>query len=331
MFYEKGEGGEVLCSLCSHRCRIKDSKRGICGVRENRQGVLYSLVYRKLVSRTVDPIEKKPLFHFLPGSSSYSIATVGCNFRCRHCQNADIAQLPHDLGRIIGEDVAPEEIVREAARRDCSSISYTYTEPTIFFEYAYETAGLAHAQGIRNIFVSNGYITEEATRCIAPYLDGINIDLKGPEPFYKRICGAHLEPVVQTIRTMHELGIWVEVTTLVIPSLNDGDDELRQMAEIIADIDISIPWHISAFHPAYRLMHKPRTPAGTIQRARQIGIQAGLKYVYVGNLPGRNGEDTLCPQCGRVLTKRIGYTVTQNLISQGRCPDCGGYMDGVWS
>jgi pyruvate formate lyase activating enzyme len=331
MLYQKSEDSEVVCNLCHHRCKIKDTKQGICGVRENRQGILYSLVYRKLISQAVDPIEKKPLFHFLPASTSLSIATVGCNFRCRHCQNADIAQMPHDLHRILGEDVAPEAIVKDAAKRGCESISYTYTEPTIFFEYAYDTARLAHEQGIRNVFVSNGYMTEEAVDLIAPYLDAINIDLKGLEPFYKKICGAHMQPVVENIRRMHKLGIWVEVTTLVIPTLNDGDDELRKLAEIVAGIDPCIPWHISAFHPSYRLLDKPRTSSSIIRRAREIGTEAGLRYVFEGNLPGEKGENTYCYQCGELLIERICFTVIRNRIQNGACPDCGTVIDGVWS
>lgn len=331
MLYQKTRGNEVLCNLCSHRCRIKDSKRGICGVRENRQGVLYSLVYRKLISRAVDPIEKKPFFHFLPGSRSLSIATVGCNFRCRHCQNSDIAQMPHDLHQILGEDISPEEIIRECRTRQCRSISYTYTEPTIFFEYAYDIAKPAHEVGIRNVFVSNGYMTGEAIEVIAPYLDAVNIDLKGLDPFYKKICNARMEPVIETIRRMHELKIWVEVTTLVIPSLNDSDEELRQLAEILAGIDCSIPWHLSAFHPCYRLLDKPGTPAETIRRAREIGIQAGLKHVYVGNLSGEQGENTFCTRCHQLLVERTGYTIMQNRMIKGKCPDCGILIDGVWS
>jgi pyruvate formate lyase activating enzyme len=331
MLYEKGKESAVRCHLCCHRCKIKEGKRGICGVRENREGILYSLVYRKLISQAVDPIEKKPLFHFLPGSLSFSIATVGCNFQCRHCQNADIAQLPKDLHRIVGEDVSPETIVGAAKHRNCETISYTYTEPTIFFEYAYEIAQLARQKGIRNVFVSNGYMTPEATDRIGPYLDAINIDLKGLEPFYKKVCGAHLQPVVDSIKKMHDLGIWVEVTTLVIPSENDSDGELETLAGLIASVDRSIPWHISAFHPAYRMTDKPRTPAATIQRARRIGQKAGLQYVFVGNLPGLGGENTVCPRCRESVLERLGFTIVRNLLVNGKCPHCHGDIFGVWS
>ena len=331
MFYKRTQGDEIICNLCYHRCRIKESKRGICCVRENRKGILYSLVYGRLISRAVDPIEKKPLFHFLPKSSSFSVATVGCNFSCRNCQNADIAQMPQDLKRIDGEEVTPNEIVRKAKERGCESISYTYTEPTIFFEYAFETAMLAQEQRLRNVFVSNGYMTDEAVKLIAPYLDAINIDLKGSESFYRHVCGARMQPVVDNIKLMKELGIWVEVTTLVIPTLNDSEDDIRKIAEIIAGIDSSIPWHISAFHPAYKLLDKPATPAETILRARDIGIESGLRYVYVGNLPDAKGENTHCYECGQLLIERIGYVITQNLVSDGKCPYCSTQMDGVWS
>ncbi len=328
--YQRLEEDQVLCNLCHHRCRIKESKRGICAVRENQGGRLISLVYGKIISRAVDPIEKKPLFHFLPGSASYSIATVGCNFRCQHCQNAEIAQLPRDRNLIVGEEVAPEKIVADALRRRCRSISYTYTEPTIFFEYAHDTAQLAQKAGIQNVFVSNGYMSEEAVELMAPWLNAINIDLKGPESFYRDICGAHLTPVVENIRGLHALGIWVEVTTLVIPSLNDGAESLQNLAETLAAISPDIPWHISAFHPAYHLLDKPRTPAKTIRRAREIGLAAGLHHVFVGNLPGEQGEGTTCHGCGECLIERTGYRILKNRVTNGGCPECKTPVAGVW-
>ncbi len=330
MLYERLKDDQVLCNLCHHRCRIQDSKRGICAVRENRGGRLVSLVYGKLISRAVDPIEKKPLFHFLPGSTSYSIATVGCNFHCHHCQNAEIAQLPRDRNIILGDNVAPEEIVSDAIRRGCRSISYTYTEPTIFFEYAHDTARLALEAGLRNVFVSNGYMTAEAVDVMVPWLHAINIDLKGPESFYRDVCGAHLAPVVENIRRIHAQGIWVEVTTLVIPSLNDGPETLRHLAETLAAISPDIPWHISAFHPAYHLLDKPRTPPATIRRAREIGLAAGLHHVFVGNLPGEAGESTHCHRCGICLIERTGYRISSACVVQGKCPDCDAPVAGVW-
>ncbi|RKY62706.1 MAG: AmmeMemoRadiSam system radical SAM enzyme, partial [Candidatus Latescibacterota bacterium] len=226
--YERLEDGKVRCFLCNHRCTVSQGDRGICGVRENRDGVLYSLVYGIPIAQHVDPIEKKPLFHFFPGSRAYSIATVGCNFRCLHCQNYDISQMPKDHGKIVGEEASPEDVVRAAMRTGCRSISYTYTEPTVFFEFAFEAARLAHGRGLYNNFITNGYMTPEALYDIAPFLDAANVDLKAfREDFYRKICGARLQPVLDSLKLMKHLGIWVEVTTLVIPGLNDDDAQLR--------------------------------------------------------------------------------------------------------
>jgi len=332
MFYEKSEGKLVNCNLCSHRCRkIADSKRGICGVRENRDGKLYSLVYGKAVARSVDPIEKKPLFNFLPGSRSYSIATVGCNFRCEHCQNYDISQMPKERGTIVGEDVPPEEIVSAAKRNRCESIAYTYTEPTIFFEYAYDTAKLAKKEGIKNVFVTNGYITPKALKEISPYLDAANIDLKSfSDEFYRKICGARLQPVLDSIRLYKGLGIWIEITTLIIPSLNDSEEELRKIAEFISEVGEDTPWHISQFYPTYKLIDLPRTPVATLRKAREIGLEAGLKYVYEGNVPGEDGESTYCPNCGKLLIHRFGYHIKENKIKNSKCTYCGAEIDGLY-
>ncbi len=331
MFQEAKEGGKVLCGLCSHRCLISDGKRGICAVRENRNGVLYSLVYDKVIAQNIDPIEKKPLFNFLPGSLSYSIATPGCNFRCLHCQNADISQLPRDhQGTVLGMEAPPEAIVAAARRRRCASISYTYTEPTVFFELAFDTAQLAAEAGLKNVFVSNGYSTPEALRTIKPYLHAANIDLKGfTEEFYRKVCGAKLQPVLDSIRLYKELGIWIEITTLVIPGHNDSEDELRKIAEFIQSVGEEIPWHVSRFHPTYKLIDQPITPAATLGRARQIGLDAGLRYVYEGNIPGE-GEETACPACRKTVVKRMGFNVLENRVKDGTCGYCGEKMDGVW-
>jgi len=331
MFQEQGEEGKVRCGLCSHRCVILPGKRGICSVRENRDGVLYSLVYDRVIARNIDPIEKKPLFHFLPNSLSYSIATPGCNFRCKHCQNADISQLPHDRGgMVLGDDITPQAIVASAVKSRCASISYTYTEPTIYFELAYDTARLAAESGLRNVFVTNGYITAEALREISPYLHAANIDLKGySDVFYKKICGARLQPVLDSIRLYKELGIWIEITTLVIPGHNDSEDELKGIADFIRSVGQDIPWHVSRFHPTYKLIDQPLTPLKTLQRARQIGIDAGLRYVYEGNIPGE-GEDTLCWNCKETLIERVGFSVEANNIEQGKCGYCKAAVDGVW-
>jgi len=331
MLYEKLSEGKVKCNLCNHRCTIKDGSYGICGVRQNVDGSLFTLVYDRIISSHIDPIEKKPLFQFYPGSTAYSIATVGCNFTCRHCQNSDISQLPREKkGYIVGEKMGPEEIVREAHSSGCKSIAYTYTEPTIFFELAYETAQRAHDKGIKNIFVSNGYMTPEALKEISPYLDGINIDLKSfTEKFYKEICGGRLEPVLDNIKLAKRLEIWVEVTTLIIPTLNDSQDELRQIAEFLRDVDSNIPWHISQFYPTYQMINLPRTPVETLHMAREIGIETGLHYVYEGNVPGRGNENTYCHQCGELLIERWGYSIVKNTIKDGHCPSCQGFVAGV--
>jgi len=331
MLYEKLGDGRVRCNLCAHRCVIAPGRRGICGVRENRDGTLYSLVYGKAISLAVDPIEKKPLFHFLPGSRAYSVATVGCNFHCLNCQNYAISQYPREhSGRIIGEDVSPSEIVADAIAHGCQTIAYTYTEPTVFFEYAYDTARLAHEKGLKNVFVSNGYMTEEAAEVIIPYLDGINIDLKGiSDKFYHEVAGGNLRPVLDSIARFYRAGVWVEVTTLVIPGMNDSPEELRWTAEAIYGISPGIPWHISRFYPAYRLRELPPTPVETLQTAKRIGEEVGLRYIYLGNVPGE-GEDTYCPQCGTRLIKRIGFAVKENRLQGGRCPKCGAQIEGVF-
>lgn len=331
MLYEKLKGTDVKCHLCAHNCLISNGKRGICAVRENKDGILYSLVYGKIISTNIDPIEKKPLFHFLPGSYSYSIATVGCNFRCQHCQNYEISQYPKERKFTIqGRDMTPEDVVNEALQNNCESISYTYTEPTIFFEFAYDCMKLAHEKGIRNVFVSNGYTGTEAVKLIAPYLDANNIDLKGSDAFYKKICGARLDPVKNTIKLMKELGVWVEVTTLVIPDHNDSDKDLGDIVEFIGSVDPSIPWHVSRFYPTYLLTDKPSTPVETLKRAINIGYQKGLQYIYVGNVPGEDGESTFCPACKTVLIERYGFRVLKNRIRDNACPQCKHPVAGIW-
>ncbi|MBI4687314.1 MAG: AmmeMemoRadiSam system radical SAM enzyme [Nitrospirae bacterium] len=331
MFYEKLQDRKVRCFLCAHHCIISPGKRGICAVRENTDGILYSLVYGKIIAKNIDPIEKKPLFHFLPGSRSFSIATVGCNFRCLNCQNFDISQYPKEhTGDIIGDEATPEQIVAAAEGSGCKSISYTYTEPTIFLEFAYDCARLAHGKGIKNVFVSNGYTTPEATKVIAPYLDGNNIDLKGSDEVYRKVCGAKLQPVLNTIRLMKELGVWVEVTTLIIPTFNDSEEILRGIAEFITSVDAGIPWHVTQFYPTYKLANQPRTPVKILRRAREIGLEAGLKYVYEGNVPGEGGENTYCPQCKELLIDRIGFYIKEDKMADGQCFNCKYKIDGIW-
>lgn len=321
---------DVNCSLCHQSCSIRPGKRGICAVRENRNGKLMTLVYGNLIASGVDPIEKKPFFHFLPGSLAYSIATVGCNFRCLHCQNADISQLSRDGGDISGIYVPPEEVVAAAVSRGCQSIAYTYTEPTIFFEYAYDVACLAHASKLRNVFVSNGYIGEEAADTIIPLLDGINIDLKGDDEFYRQVCKARVEPVKHNIEKFWRAGVWVEVTTLVIPGYNDSVEVLTDMAQFLTSISSDIPWHVSAFYPTYRLLDAPPTGIESIKRALKIGREAGIKHIYAGNVADES-ENTFCPNCGFILIERHGYRVMKNSLVQGHCPNCRTAVAGIWS
>jgi pyruvate formate lyase activating enzyme len=331
--YESLEDNKVKCNLCSHRCIIKEGRRGICSVRENRSGILKTLVYGKVIARHIDPIEKKPLFHFLPGSLSYSIATVGCNFKCRFCQNADIAQMPSDhKGVIVGDTYTPEEVVDAAERGGCRSISYTYTEPTIFFELAYDTAKLAYEKGIRNVFVTNGYMTEEALNMINPYLDAANVDLKAfTDKYYKELCSAKLKYVLETLKLMKSLDIFVEVTTLIVPGLNDDRAELEELASFIkSDLGAETPWHISRFHPTYKLTDRASTPVKTLTMAREIGLNVGLKYVYTGNVPGNEGENTFCYSCGQMVIERWGFQVGKIQMESGKCTKCGAKIDGVW-
>ncbi len=330
--YESMKEHTVRCNVCNHRCIIKDGKRGICGVRENDSGTLNSLVYGKLIATHVDPIEKKPLFHLMPGSLSYSIATVGCNLKCLFCQNADIAQMPSDRGgMIMGENATPRAVVKAALKSGCKSISYTYTEPTIYVEFAHDTAKLAREQGLKNVFVTNGYMSSETIRMIQPHLDAANVDLKSfSDDFYKKYCGARLEPVKNTLKQMKSSGILVEATTLVIPGLNDDKRELEALAAfLVNDLGPDTPWHISRFHPTYKLTNCRPTPVETLDMARGIGIEAGLRYVYTGNVPGDSGEKTCCHECGKLLIDRWGFGIRSNRIENGACPDCGAGVYGI--
>jgi len=331
-FWKPEEGGAVNCGLCRFHCRILPGRRGLCGVRENRDGTLYTLVYGRSVATNIDPIEKKPLYHLLPGSLSFSIATVGCNFRCLHCQNYQISQWPHEHDSIPGDDLSPEEVVRQALASGCRSIAYTYTEPTIFFEYAYDTAVLAHQAGLKNIFVTNGYTTPEALAEIAPFLDAANVDLKGfDDEVYRNLTGARLEGVLETLRDYKRHDIWLEVTTLLIPGYNDDPGELRELAGFIRDeLGAGVPWHVSGYYPAYRL-DAPPTPVATLQLAEKIGHEVGLQYVYLGNRPGSGGEVTLCTACAERLVEREGFRVVKDRTSEGHCPACGHPVPGVWA
>jgi pyruvate formate lyase activating enzyme len=332
MLYEKLEGGQVRCNLCAHRCAIKPDRRGVCGVRENKDGVLYSLVYGTLIAENIDPIEKKPFFHVYPASKSYSIATVGCNFNCEFCQNHDISQMPRSTRMITGEDFLPAEIVARAKKSNSKTIAYTYTEPTIYFELAYDTAKIAVENGLKNVFVTNGFMTPEAIDTIAPYLSAANVDLKSfRDEFYKKRCGARLNPVLESLKKMKGLGIWVEITTLLIPALNDSDEELKDIAQFIAGLGKETPWHISRFHPQFKMLNVPVTPISSLHRAVEIGKQSGLKYVYSGNVPGDDGENTHCFHCGKLLIERYGFQIKSINLKGNKCTNCGTELEGVFS
>jgi len=331
LLYEKKEDKRALCHLCAHRCLISDGKFGVCGVRQNINGVLYTHSYGKLISSNIDPIEKKPIFHLLPGSRSYSIAAAGCNFHCDFCQNWQISQKSQaDTLRLAPFDVPCEEIIREARQSKCESISYTYTEPTIFFEYAFEIAKLAKKEGLFNVFVTNGYMTKECLDMLGGVLDAANVDLKSfSDDYYKKVCGGRLKPMLESIDYMKNKNIWVEVTTLVVPGKNDSDEELKQIAAFLAGVSKDIPWHISRFYPQYKMDNVQPTAVSTLKKAYHIGKAAGLYYVYLGNMPGER-EATLCYNCNEVLIDRIGYDVKRNVIKEGRCPKCATKIAGIW-
>jgi len=330
--YKKLKNEKVKCSLCNHFCLIDDGKRGACGVRENINGKLFSLNYGKLVALHVDPIEKKPLFHFLPGSRAYSISTVGCNFGCLFCQNWDISQSPKGGGFVDGEFIEPKEIVRLAKENDCKSIAYTYVEPTIFYEYARDVSVLAKKAGIKNVWVSNGYMSQDVLDDLIgnELMDAINVDLKSfSAKFYLTKCKAKIDPVKRNIKFLAKSSVWLEVTTLLIPDANDSESEIRSCADFLAGISKDIPWHVSAFYPAYKMLNSDPTPPDKLMKARDIGLNSGLKYVYIGNLPCLNAEDTSCPKCGEIFIKRSGYDVLKN-DNCGKCRICGEIIKGFF-
>ncbi|MBI5148475.1 AmmeMemoRadiSam system radical SAM enzyme, partial [Candidatus Pacearchaeota archaeon] len=319
----------VQCQLCPHFCAIKSGERGKCKARENKQGTLYSLVYNKPCSVAVDPIEKKPFYHFMPGEKALSIATVGCNLKCKQCQNYQISQAkPEDIPFIA---LTPEQVIKRAKQENCKIISYTYTEPTIFFEYMLDIAKLAKKAGIKNTIVSNGFINPEPLEELCKYIDGANIDLKSiNKEFYKNICGARLEPILESLKILKKNNVWLEITNLIIPTLNDKTSELKELVSWVKNnLGIDTPLHFSAFYPCYELSNLQPTSIEKLREARKIGIAAGLNYIYTGNLPDDEGSTTYCPKSKKVAIKRYGYRIIENNIKNGICT-CNEKIAGIW-
>ncbi|MCX6781849.1 MAG: AmmeMemoRadiSam system radical SAM enzyme [Candidatus Magasanikbacteria bacterium] len=334
--YTKKTDKAVECSACAWRCRIAEGKTGVCGVRQNIGGKLFLLVYGRAVSANIDPIEKKPLYHFLPGEKIFSIGTIGCNFGCEFCQNFDISQASRAGGAEIdvvksGDELSPEEAVNFCIEHRIPAIAFTYNEPAIFAEYAVEVMRLAKSHGIKGVFVSNGYETPEALDFLAPFIDAYNIDLKGfTEKYYQKICKTKLAPVIATIQEIFRRGVWLEITTLLVPGENDSEGELRNIAGFIRNISPNIPWHLSAFYPTYQMTDRPATAPESLTKAYQIGKEAGLRYVYTGNISDMEMSKTICPKCNEVLIERHGFSVQKNILEDNSCPYCREEISGVW-
>ncbi len=331
LFYKKLKSKQVQCELCPKYCVITDGNRGNCGVRENKEGKLFTLVYAKACSANLDPILKKPFYHFLPGEMAFSIATVGCNLHCKFCQNWTISQAkPEDVSAM---DLPPTAVVEETKRANARIISYTYVEPVIFYEYMLDAAKLAKKAGLRNTIVSNGFINPEPLKQLCKYIDAANIDLKSiSDKFYRETCGAWLAPVLETIKTLHKKGIWLELTNLIIPTLNDSLKDIKALiAWVKKNVGLDVPLHFTAFYPCYKLAHLPPTPPEILLKARQLALKAGLKYVYAGNILNVETNSTYCPKCRKLLIRRIGFTVAENNIEKGKCKFCGESIAGVWS
>lgn len=329
MKYYKSVSGKdrITCLLCQHYCQIKEGQVGICGINKNNGGVLETLVYGHPSALNLDPVEKKPIYHLLPGSSALSFGTVGCNFKCPFCQNWQISQ-----ERTIDKSImiTPEKMVEMAIEHGAKSIAYTYNEPTIFYPYAKDIGVIAKKKGLKNIFVTNGFESAEMVQDMPSWLDAANVDLKSwDDAYYKKVLKGGLEAVKDTLKNMLKAGIWVEITTLLIEGENDSDQDLREMAAFIAnDLGVHVPWHLSAFHPDYKMLDHERTKLQTLQRASKIAKEAGLHYVYLGNVAVHG--DTYCPDCGTLIIDRMGYSVTQNSMIDGHCPKCSRKIEGVW-
>ena len=331
LFWEKLDEKKVKCVLCPRECQVADVERGYCGVRENQGGEYQTLVYGALCSGNVDPIEKKPLFHYLPGTTAFSIATAGCNVECKFCQNWQISQFrPEQVESTL---VTPQRLVDVCKANRSPTIAYTYSEPVIFYEYMHDTAALARQQGVGSVMISNGYIQEKPLRQLCQQLTGVKIDFKAfTEKFYSEWCAGHLQPVLDTLGVLKDIGIWFELVILIIPTLNDSPDEIRQMSQwVLRHLGPDVPMHFTRFHPTYRVTNLPRTPIRTLERCRAIALEAGVHYVYAGNVPMHPGENTYCHGCGKELIRRVGFRVKSNSIKNGRCPSCRTRIPGVWS
>jgi pyruvate formate lyase activating enzyme len=323
-------GTYVQCNLCPHHCIIAAGERGTCRVRENRGGRLYSMVYGNPCAVHVDPIEKKPFYHFLPTVAAFSLATAGCSLRCLYCQNWDISQVPPEQTQ--NADLPPADVVYYARQQQAPVIAYTYSEPLVFYEYMLDTARLARERGLYNVVISAGFINPEPLRELCQAVDAIKIDLKGyDEDFYREVCEAELGPVLEAIRTVYESGIHLEIVNLVVPTLNDSLEQLRALAQWVArDLSPDVPLHFSRFHPQYKLTNLPPTPVETLDRAREVALEEGVRFVYVGNAPGHPGRHTYCPACGEILIARQGFAVPEYHLQDGVCAYCGEPIPGVW-
>ncbi|MCX9010620.1 MAG: AmmeMemoRadiSam system radical SAM enzyme [Candidatus Methanoperedens sp.] len=311
------------CNVCEHRCRIAEGKLGFCGTRKNINGKVHTIIYNTISSEAVDPIEKKPLYHFLPGTLSYSLGSIGCNFRCEHCQNWNISQIR--LEQAYTMEITPQEAVRHALEEGCKSISWTYNEPAIWHEYTYDSAVLAKKAGLKTVYVTNGYITPEALRRIAPYLDAYRVDIKSfSDSFYREVCSARLAPVLASTKLAKELGMHVETITLIIPGRNDSKEEITQLVKWVHDnVGVDTPMHFTRFHPMYQMTDVYPTPVETLEMAHDIAKKEGMRFVYLGNVPGHKYENTYCPRCNELLIDRTGFAISEYNIKDGKCPKCG--------
>ncbi len=330
MFYKKLEENKIECEICPRKCRIADLERGYCGNKENREGIWYTLVHSRVCAVHVDPIEKKPFYHFLPRSKTFSIATAGCNIECKYCQNWQIAQFRPE--QVQNDHLPSEEVVRLAKREGCKTIAYTYSEPVVFYGYMYDTAKAGQKEGIGSVVVSNGYILEKPLLELCQYLNAVKVDLKAfTEKFYKEVCSGELEPVKKALKLLQGIGMWTEIVVLILPTLNDGTEEIKEMSKwIMGELGPDVPIHFGRFYPMYKIKNLPPTPVQTLERARQIARDEGLHYVYVGNVWGHEGENTYCPRCKKMIVHRLGYIIKKIDIVKGRCRFCQEPIAGIW-